>query len=59
MAAFEEVMASEMAADAMRADVVRPGTLVMPVEGRLHRLTPFARRPLRAALACIEAGGVN
>ena len=31
--AFQEVMASEMAADAMQTDGVRPDTLVMLVEG--------------------------
>jgi hypothetical protein len=32
MAAFQEVMASDVAADAMKTDGVRPNTLVMLVE---------------------------
>jgi len=33
MAAFQEVMASDVAAEAMKTDGVRPDTLVMLVEG--------------------------
>ncbi len=33
MAAFQEIMASDVAADAMKSDGVRPDTLVMLVEG--------------------------
>jgi len=33
MAAFQEVMASAVAADAMKADGVRPDTMIMLVEG--------------------------
>ena len=33
MAAFQEVMASDVVADAMKVDGVRPDTLVMLVEG--------------------------
>ncbi len=33
MAAFQEVMASDAAAEAMKTDGVRPATLVMLVEG--------------------------
>jgi hypothetical protein len=33
MAAFQKVMASDVAADAMKSDGVRPDTLVMLVEG--------------------------
>jgi hypothetical protein len=33
MDAFQEVMASDVAADAMKADGVRPDTLLMLVEG--------------------------
>ena len=33
MATFQEVMASDVAADAMKSDGVRPDTLVMLVEG--------------------------
>ena len=33
MAAFQEVMASDVAAEAMKSDGVRPDTLVMLVEG--------------------------
>ena len=44
MAAFQEVMASDVAAEAMKTDGVRPDTLVMLVEGQQR---PFPKPAVR------------